>query len=70
MVLLVIIFFTGIALIQIPGLIRKKFWPELIVSGILLLAGFVVSSLLAMGFSLPFVSDGISQGLRNIFNMK
>lgn len=64
-----IMLFTGIILIQIPGLIRKKFWPELVVSGILLLIGFVVSLLLALGFSLPFVSDGIGKGIRAILNM-
>ena len=70
MVLLVIVLFGGILLFHIPGLIRKKYWPELIVSGILLLFGFMVSMLLALGVSLPFVSDTIGQGIRDILNMK
>ena len=59
MILLLIMAFIGIGLFEIPGLIQKKYWRELIVFLIFLLFTFVVSILQVMGVQLPNPTKGI-----------
>jgi hypothetical protein len=70
MVFLVIILYMVIAIFQIPGLIHKKYWPELTVFGILLFMSFSLSIFMALGLPLPFISDEIGQGIKYMFKMK
>jgi len=52
-VLLLIFAFTSIALIDIPGILRKKLWGELAIFSILLVIGFTLSLLQVIGVKLP-----------------
>lgn len=59
MISLVILTFLGIIAIEVPGLIRKKYWKELIVFLLLLFIAFIASILLTMGFEFPSLIKGI-----------
>lgn len=51
--------FAGIAFYEIPGLLRKKQWPELITSSVLLMIGFMLSFLQLIGVNVPNPNKGI-----------
>lgn len=53
MVLLLILFFVAVALFEMPLLIQKKYWRDLIVVSVILGMGFCMSLLLAMGITPP-----------------
>ena len=59
-VLIIILVFAGAALIDIPGLIKKKQWKELITASSLLFIGFVLSLLQVIGVKLPNPNKGIT----------
>ncbi|MGE4274371.1 MAG: hypothetical protein AB7E31_16160 [Desulfitobacterium sp.] len=63
-VLAVIMVFLVIALIQTPALVRKKQWPELIASSLLLSLGFILSFLQVLGVELPNPNKGIEAIIR------
>lgn len=63
-VLSVIIVFVVIGLIQTPELVRKKQWPELIASSLLLSLGFLLSFLQVIGVKLPNPNKGIEAIIR------
>ncbi len=70
MIFLITIAFTVIGLIEIPGLAQKKLWWELIIFSTLLSLGFLLSVLLTLGISLPYVSDLIGEWIKYLFNVK
>lgn len=49
MIFLLITVFTGIALFEVPSLIRKKHWREIVVFAFFLLAAFVLTLLQTLG---------------------
>jgi len=53
MVILVILAFLGIIGIEVPGLVKKKMWLELIAFSVLLLAGMALSIPQALGIQVP-----------------
>lgn len=65
--------FSMILLIEVPGLISKKYWWELVVFLFLSLAAFTISALLTLGFHLPspvkiiqFVIDYVFELLKSV----
>lgn len=52
MIFLLITAFTGIALFEVPGLIRKKYWRELVVFAFFLLVAFILTLLQTLGIRL------------------
>ncbi len=70
MVILIILAFAIIVLFMVPGLIQKKYWPELIAFAILLFLGFSLSLLLVSGVELPFISDTIGRSIRKLLSIK
>ncbi|HVJ48429.1 hypothetical protein [Desulfitobacterium sp.] len=58
-VFVVLLLFATIALYEIPGLMRKKEWPELITSSVLLAIGFTLSFLQVIGVDVPNPNKGI-----------
>jgi hypothetical protein len=56
MIALLILVFAIIALMQIPSLIRKQWWRELIVFIILWLLGLVLSVLISLGIKIQVTS--------------
>ncbi|MDT3698026.1 MAG: hypothetical protein RO469_01250 [Thermincola sp.] len=53
MIFLLITVFTGIALFEVPRLIRKKYWRELGVFAFFLLAAFMLTMLQTLGIRFP-----------------
>lgn len=58
-VFVLLLLFAIIAFFEIPGLIRKKQWPELITSSVLLTIGFILSFLQVIGVDVPNPNKGI-----------
>jgi hypothetical protein len=51
-ILLLITAFAGVALFEVPGLIRKRYWRELGVFAFFMLVAFVLTLLLTLGIRL------------------
>lgn len=58
-VFVLVLIFIALALIEIPKLMRKKQWPELITSSALLGIGFLLSLLQIIGVAVPNPNKGI-----------
>jgi len=69
MIALLLLGFAGIALIQIPSLVHKQWWWELIVFTIFWLSGLILSVLLSLGVKLPPVTTIIGNYISKIFSI-
>lgn len=58
-IFVLLLVFSAIGLYEIPGLMRKKEWPELITSSVLLAIGFTLSFLQVIGVDVPNPNKGI-----------
>lgn len=58
-IIVLVLLFSGLALLEIPKLMRQKQWPELITSSVLLSIGFVLSFLQVIGVAVPNPNKGI-----------
>lgn len=58
-IFVLVLLFTGLSLLEIPKLMRKKQWPELIASSVLLSIGFLLSLLQIIGVDVPNPNKGI-----------
>jgi len=65
-ILILVLLFAGLALIAIPKLMRKKQWPELITSSVLLSIGFLLSLLQIIGVDVPNPNKGIENLIKMI----
>lgn len=65
-ILVLVLVFSGLALLEIPKLMRKKQWPELITSAVLLSIGFLLSFLQVIGVVLPNPNKVISNLIKMI----
>lgn len=52
-VIFLLVIFIGIILYEVPYLIRKKMWKELITFFMLLTGGFILNLLLVIGIKMP-----------------
>lgn len=68
-VLLLVIGFTIIGFMQIPSLVRKRWWKELICFGVLWLSGLILSIMLAIEINLPPISTILTELLTKIFGI-
>ena len=66
-ILMLILIFSGAALIDIPGLLKNKQWGELITASSLLAIGFVLSLLLIIGVKIPNPNKGIQKLIESLF---
>ncbi len=69
MIAMLVIGFGIVALIQIPGLIQKQWWRELIVFIFLWLAGFILSVMVSTGITLPPISTIINKSISGMFGL-
>lgn len=69
MIFLLLSVFIGVILFEVPSLIRKKQWRELIVFSILLSIAFVMALLQTIGVKLPNPSKGIDFLVRDILHL-
>lgn len=53
MIVLLLVLFAGIILFEVPGLIKKKMWRELVAFSVYLLIGMALSIPQVMGLKLP-----------------
>ncbi len=61
MLFLTILAFALIGMFEIPPLVHRKQWRELIASSILLLIGLILAILLSLGVPIPPVSTSITK---------
>ena len=69
MILLLIAVFAGIALIEIPGLVRNGHWRELAAFSFFYLLAFAVGLLQTIGVEMPRVVRSIQYVMRDILNL-
>lgn len=69
MIFLLITVFIGIILFEVPNLIRKKYWRELIVFAIFLLLAFIMTLLQTIGVKLPNPVKGIQYLIKDILHL-
>lgn len=58
-VFLLLVLFGGIVIFEVPGLIYRKYWKELIVFFLLLGFAFIISVLVVLGIPIPSPARGI-----------
>lgn len=64
------IFGFGImAFIQVPGLVRKQWWRELICFAVLWFMGLIFSVMISMGINLPPITTIINDALTGMFGI-
>ncbi|MDD3364892.1 MAG: hypothetical protein PHZ03_07935 [Syntrophomonas sp.] len=69
MIALLLIGFGIVALTQIPGLVRKQWWRELICFAVLWSMGLILSLMISMGITLPPISTIIGKSLTGMFGI-
>lgn len=69
MIALLLMGFAIAALIQIPGLIKKQWWRELICFTVLWSIGLVLSVMVAIGIRMPPISTIIGHYISGIFGI-
>lgn len=69
MIALLVIGFVILAGWQIPYLVRKRWWRELIVFSALWSAGFILSVMLSMGITLPPITTIINKSITGLLGM-
>jgi hypothetical protein len=69
MIALLLIGFGIVALIQVPGLVRKQWWRELICYTVLWFMGLVFSVMLARGINLPPITTIINDSITRMFGI-
>jgi len=67
MVVWLIIAFLILSLLEVPDLIRKRWWRELAAYSFLLALGFGLSLLMVLHYRLPPVVSMIMKGIRVVF---
>ncbi|MBE3519383.1 MAG: hypothetical protein IMW97_03660 [Firmicutes bacterium] len=68
-ILLLILAFAAIAAYEIPEIVRKREWKELVVFSVLLLIGFTVSFFQTIGVKVPNPVKGIELIVKKIANL-
>jgi hypothetical protein len=66
-IVLILIAFALLALLQIPNLIQKHWWKELICFFALWLMGLILSVMISIGIILPPISTIINKFITRIF---
>ena len=69
MIVLLITAFTGVALFEVPNLIRKEYWRELVVFALVLLTAFILALPLTLGIRLPSLSRGLEYVLKDLLHL-
>ena len=69
MIALVLMGFGMVALIQIPGLVRKQWWRELICFTVFWSLGLIFAVILSMGIKLPPLTTIINETITGILKI-
>ncbi len=70
MLIILLFVFLALALLDVPGLVRKKYWWELAVYSGLMLTALILSVLLVMGVPMPAVTTEIGKLTETVFGLK
>ncbi len=70
MVLLLVLVYLAMILFEVPGLIRKKYWRELVAFSVLLLLAFTLSLLQVLGVKIPNPNEAITTLVQAVFTGK
>lgn len=70
MLILLFMIFIILALIDVPRLVRGKYWRELAVYSGLMLAALVLSALMVLGVPLPPVTTELNNLIKKVFHME
>lgn len=66
---MLILAFAVIAAYEIPEIIRRREWKELVVFGVLLITGFTISLLQTIGVRVPNPVKGIELIIKKMSNL-
>lgn len=69
MIVLLITAFLGVTLFEAPGLIRKKYWRELITFIFFLSVAFILSILQIIDIKIPTLAKGIDYLFRDLLQL-
>jgi hypothetical protein len=69
MIALLLIGFAILALLQIPSLVRKRWWRELICFAVLWFMGLIFSVMVSLGITLPPISTIINKFITVTFGI-
>lgn len=68
MIALVVVVFVFYGLYQIPRIVQRRQWNELVVFCLFFGAGFLLSAMLALGIAMPSPSEAV-EGFLNALNL-
>lgn len=69
MIALLVIAFAIPAWLQIPILVKKRWWPDLICFTVLWSLGLVLSIMISIGITLPPISTIITKTISGVFGV-
>lgn len=69
MIALLLVGFAILALLQIPSLVRKRWWRELICFAVLWFMGLILSIMVSMGINLPPITTIINKFITETFGL-
>jgi hypothetical protein len=69
LVFLLIVAYLAIILFEVPGLIRKKYWRELVAFAVLLLVSFILSFLYVIGIKMTRPTEVITTIVNAVLSM-
>jgi hypothetical protein len=64
-----IIVFIGVGIIEVPDLIKKKHWRELMAFSFFLLVAFIMTLLQTLGVKLPIPFNAINYLIRDVLHL-
>ena len=65
-----LLIFVLMAFVQIPGLIKKKYWKELIAFSFFYMAAFTVSLLYVLDITIPSPIKGVKYVIEDLLKIK
>jgi len=72
MIIILIVITAIVIYMEVPALIKNKYWKELITFSILILTGFILSLLLIIGVKIPspdlFIEENVNEFVNFIFS--
>ncbi|PJI07008.1 MULTISPECIES: hypothetical protein [Clostridium] len=69
MIFLLVIFFVGLILFEVPNMIENKYWRELMVFSALSIAAFILCLLYILDLPIPNPISGLEYVVKNILHL-
>lgn len=68
--IIVLLIYIFIALVQVPGMIKKKYWRELAAFSFFYIAAFILSILYVLDVKIPSPYKGIAYVIVDVLHLK